>query len=90
MKQPWNGIAGPIAADIQRHMRQVAGPQRVMEFAEAIRRWTRQDDGPGKEPGPVVLARFDDLPEDYRLSIWVKVTKIEQLHKRKARRVHIT
>jgi hypothetical protein len=56
-----------------------------MEFTEAIRRWTRQDDGPGKEPWPVVLARFDDLPEDYRLSICAKVTKIEQLHQRKAR-----
>ncbi len=61
-----------------------------MEFTEAIWRWIRQDDGPGKEPWPVVLARFDDLPEDYRLSIFVKVTKIEQLHKREAWRVHIT
>ncbi|MDQ2744104.1 MAG: hypothetical protein M3Z66_17665 [Chloroflexota bacterium] len=71
-------------------MRRVADPQRVMDFAEAIRRWSRQDDGPGKEPWPVVLARFDDLPDDYRLSIFVKVTKIEQLHKRKAQRPHIT
>lgn len=67
-----------------------ADPQRVMDFTEAIRRWAQQDDGPAKEPASVVLARFNDLPEDYRLSICVKVTKIEQLHKRKARRVHIT
>ncbi len=63
-----------------------ADPQRVMEFTQAIRRWAQQDDGPAKEPGSVVLARFDDLPEDYRFSIYAKVTKIEQLHKRKARR----
>lgn len=58
-------------------------PKRVMEFADAVRTWARKEELTKREFGEAPLAGFDDLTEDNRLDIIRRITKIENLKKRK-------
>jgi hypothetical protein len=59
-----------------------ADPDRVLAFAETVRQWARQGHVPEREPFQALMARFDDLPLDYRQGLFVKITKTEGMRAR--------